>query len=208
MNDVVKQMAQDRRNAQQQTRADPEDCAKHLREWRTLMGEPDEIRVLAIDPGSMTSGYVIWDGKAIDVRGNVGNHILVRGMEALHAGHLVVERGFSHARRSLDTDATVLWVGRFMQRWIDLHGGREDSASLMSRSKVSQHLYAGKPKDVLVRKALIARFGEPGKKGAPGLMYGLTGDAVQAFALAVAWYDLHCAEKESKHAQPDATQGA
>jgi ketopantoate reductase len=77
MNDVVKQMAQDCRNAcanaeaiydaledmcrlpprvrrvtceaveeicsiaQQQTRADPEDCAKRLREWRELLEKTD-----------------------------------------------------------------------------------------------------------------------------------------------------------------------
>ncbi len=45
------------------------------------------------------------------------------------------------------------------------------------------------------RQALIDRFGVPGTKKSPGMMYGLHKDMIQAFAVAVTYFDMNKEEK-------------
>jgi hypothetical protein len=44
-------------------------------------------------------------------------------------------------------------------------------------------------KDSNIRQALIDRFGEPGTKKVPGLLYGIKKDEWSALALGVFWHD-------------------
>ena len=50
-------------------------------------------------------------------------------------------------------------------------------------------------KDSNIRQALIDRFGVPGTKKSPGMMYGLHKDMIQAFAVAVTYFDMNKEEK-------------
>lgn len=81
---------------------------------------------------------------------------------------------------------TVRWIGIFEEAL----RSKCVPVQLVYRPAIKSHLCrSGRAKDANVRQALIDRFGEPGKKSAPGSTYGLSGDAWSAFAIAVTVYD-------------------
>lgn len=78
---------------------------------------------------------------------------------------------------------TCVWVGRYMQCWLDRGGPVER----VLRKDIKKHLKA--VNDAGVRARLIERFGAPGTKHAPGKLYGVVGDQWAALALAVYAHD-------------------
>jgi len=78
---------------------------------------------------------------------------------------------------------TVFWSGRFWEAW-------KGEKYLMPRLEVKKHIcHNGSAKDSNIRHALIDRFGEPGRKKEPGLLYGVKKDIWAALAIAVTWID-------------------
>jgi hypothetical protein len=150
------------------------------------------MTILAIDPGPTESAFVAWhvptgDPPRIMNSGKVTNYQLIsyldRMTDEIH-WRLVVERFQSHAMPiGEECLETVRWEGRFLQVW------GKDAVS-MPRMKVKQHLcHDSRAKDSNIRQALIDRFGKPGTKKAPGLLYGVSGDVWAALALAVTYVD-------------------
>jgi hypothetical protein len=81
-----------------------------------------------------------------------------------------------------DLFETALWVGRFIQaaeqigmKWEKIY--RKDVKLFFCQSM--------RAKDGNIRQALIDRFGHPGKKKAPGRLYGVSGDEWSALAVSV-----------------------
>lgn len=154
--------------------------------------------ILAIDPGSEQSAYVLYEAGRILAHGIVPNGAVVDlfgdSFEAFMASDVVIEQiasyGMPVGREVFDT---VFWCGRFYQAawdagWRDLHQ--------MPRREVKLHLcQSARAKDANVRQALLDRFGgekaAKGCKASPGPLYGLRKDEWQAAALAVAWWDQH-----------------
>ena len=146
--------------------------------------------ILAIDPGSEQSAYVLWDGKSILSMAIYPNHTLLDLLQdwpLKSEKFLVVEQvasyGMAVGKTIFDT---VFWSGRFCEAWLNAGTGFHS----LPRKAVKMHLcHSMRAKDSNIRQSLIDRFGAPGTKKAPGLTYGLKKDLWQAFALAVTYYD-------------------
>lgn len=157
--------------------------------------------LLAIDPGNELSAFVVWDGECILRKGKVENDRLLYMVkqelcEAIVQGYrleTVIEQ-IAHYGTGMPAGRTVfdtcLWIGRFFQLIVSCD---EPPPRLIERRKVKMHLCgSARAKDGNVRQALIDRYGEPGTKKNPGMLYGVSADVWQALGLAVtAW---ECAE--------------
>ena len=78
---------------------------------------------------------------------------------------------------------TCVWIGRFVQACpLEAH--------LVYRADIKMHIcHSMRARDSNVRQALIDRFGKPGTKKNPGILYGIKKDEWSALALAVYWED-------------------
>lgn len=149
--------------------------------------------VLAIDPGTVASGVVIWDGARVHF-----SEAKVPNEDALRmAGHAewattvaieTMETSYG-SRLGKETMQTLLWAGRFWEA--AARSRSEDRVVLMPRGEVKSYIAVRKANDADIRHALIERLGAPGLKASPGITYGVKGDAWQALALAVTVRDGH-----------------
>jgi len=146
------------------------------------------MRVLAIDPGTEQSGYVVYEDGIVREAQIATNEVMLSVVELWRcAGDttLAVEWVESYGMPvGREVFETVLWVGRFVERW----GGNFER---IPRRAVKLAL-CGSPraKDTNVRQALIDRFG--GSRGAAigtkknqGPLYGITSHMMSALAVAV-----------------------
>ena len=146
------------------------------------------MKILAIDPGNLESGFVVWDGQKIIEFGKWDNKELLSCLNQNRIEHNIccIEMVASYG---MPVGATVfetcVWIGRFYQCACFCH-----DVHLVFRKDVKIHLCGQtRAKDSNIIQALKDRFGEKGTKKAPGLTYGLSKDVWQAFALAVTYYD-------------------
>lgn len=157
--------------------------------------------LLAVDPGPVESGWVVYDAAAHAVleHGTQQNETLTRTvrMAALDSlmvpkPHLlavekVVAYGMAVGQETFDT---AHWSGRFVEAW----GGRH---LLVPRREVKQYLTGSViGTDASVNAAVRDRFGGSRCKGTkkhPGPLHGFSGDAWAALALALtaAWKEGH-----------------
>ena len=155
--------------------------------------------IMAIDPGTKTSGLVVYDvaRRAVRVSFDGVENSLVPSYVSEHVrdydGHVVVEWLSCYgARVGSETFETCWWAGRFAEA----AGG--DSYRLF-RKDVVRHLLGGggstgPGRDSAVRAVMLDRFG-PGRtlaigtKSKPGPLYYVKGHAMQALAVAVTWAD-------------------
>lgn len=146
------------------------------------------MKILAIDPGTKKSAYVIWDGKHILDMGIKFNNQFIVALYQMPPGNLVVEQvrsyGMAIGATTLDT---VFWSGRFCEAW-------RGDWSLMPRMDVKMHLcHNSRANDSNIRQALIDRF-EPTLKPRQRpktILKGVSKDIWAAVALAVTWWDLN-----------------
>lgn len=165
------------------------------------------MRILAIDPGTTLSGYVLLAGTTVEASGVLPNAMLLDVVlpHAIESGALlaVEEMAGQGPNRpvGLDEFRTARWSGRFEQRWLD-RGGVLPRFVLRREVKLAL-LNAATGNDAQVRCALMnlwggeeAALGPKGqkvKKGqAPirGPLYGVSSHAWSALAVAVTMRDL------------------
>jgi len=159
--------------------------------------------ILAIDPGTTRSGFVITDSLLNILKsGKIENTSIL-----FEIARVISERGdvwlpiemMKHLGKNVSaggaTFETCVWIGRFKQFAID-SGLSEDRIKFIYRHEEKMNLCKTmKANDKSIRIALAERFapGEPnfgkGTKGKPGFFYGVANDAWQAFAVAVTFYD-------------------
>ncbi len=142
--------------------------------------------VLAIDPGPEESGWCLLGADGVPTHaGNDPNDALL-GRLHTHAADLVIEMVASYGMPvGRDIFATCVWIGRFQQATPE-----PERVTLTPRLDVKLHLcHSPRAKDANVWQALVDRFGAPGTKKAPGVLYGITKHARAALALAVTHYD-------------------
>lgn len=153
------------------------------------------MTVLAIDPGSTESAFVVW-GSPLE-HGKLDNDDLLfrlRNHGTFFPGctHLAIEMAQSFgAKVWSQVFTTVLWTGRFVEAWTDATGLEH---TLMSRLHVKTHVTgSARARDGQVRQCLLDRYGGKdaavGTKQAPGPLRGVTADRWAALAIAVAWSD-------------------
>jgi hypothetical protein len=148
--------------------------------------------VLAVDPGSEQSAFVLWDGRQVLEHQRVSNGFVLAYVVTERFAvrpTLVVEQVESFGMAvGAEVFDTVWWAGRFHQAWT-LRGFR---AERLPRSAVKLHLCGSRrAKDTNIRQALIDKFG--GKERAvgssinPGPLYGVKADEWAALAVAITW---------------------
>lgn len=150
------------------------------------------LRILAVDPGTTESAYVVLKGGLPTFAAKVGNAEALRAvrlMAQLHQAEiLAVEMVASYGMPvGREVFQTCLWAGRFVEAW-DLYGR---PFRLVYRSEVKSHLcHSARANDANIRAALLDKFG-PGRaaavgtKKAPGPLYGIKNDMWAALAVAV-----------------------
>lgn len=143
--------------------------------------------VLAIDPGTTESAFVVWDGKVIHSGFIPNEEMLPIVATAVNSGidliaiEMIACYGMAVGKETFET---CVWIGRFMER-------ATRPVHRVTRLAVKMHLcHTAKAKDANVRQALIDKHGAPGTKKAPGPTYGVSGHLWAA--LAVADYAAEC----------------
>lgn len=156
------------------------------------------MRLLAIDPGSTHSAYVVVDDDLEPIWfDKIPNQELIESTHLHTVNHVVIEQ-IGHYGTGMPAGQTVfdtcVWIGRFYQQ--AFRGVTVEGIHLVPRREVKLHLCGqAKANDGNIRQALIDRFaseqrnGGKGVKNEPGFFYGFHSDIWQCFALAVYWMD-------------------
>ncbi len=151
----------------------------------------NSLQILGIDPGASQSAFVLWTGKKILDKSICPNEEL---LDILIGDYLDVASIAEDIVLAIESMVhitmggksivdTLLWAGRFYQAW---QGEKEFVPVHVVRKAL------GAKNDKWIRIALIQRFGLPGTKQKPGLLYGLGGKGYhlwRAFSVAVAHMD-------------------
>jgi hypothetical protein len=150
--------------------------------------------VIGIDPGPTESAFVIWDGVKVRQFGNMNNEEMRQYLDGDHENVpddmpvCVIEqiRGFGVMASDKLFD-TCWWSGRFYEAY-------PGESVMLPRKEAAAHVcgQGGISKDGFVREALIARFGPPGNKKQPGMLYGISSHVWAALAVAVTYLDKCC----------------
>jgi hypothetical protein len=136
--------------------------------------------ILAIDPGTTQSAFLLWNGTVLD-SGLVDNQILLWKLKegelpaSLCAIEMIASYGMPVGREVFET---CVWIGQFIER-----------AGMVTyrvyRKDVKIHLCGtNKAKDGNIRQALIDKHGAPGTKKHPGRTYGIHSHLWAALAVA------------------------
>lgn len=139
--------------------------------------------ILALDPGTSQTGWVLLKDGAVADSGVHPNHDVLRWVQAgQDADVLAIEmmraRGMP---TSNDEFRTLVWIGRFQQAWRD-----PEAVRLVYRQDVKLHVCGSmKAKDANIRAALLDQVGPQGKKSAPGPTFGVKSHAWAALGVAV-----------------------
>lgn len=153
------------------------------------------IKIMAIDPGSTESAYVIWDGERIYERAKISNKEMLDRI-SLWDGFpysVAIEQIKGYNMSVGDTIfETCFWSGRFYHEALRYNFIVER----IPRKEIVAHLCgSAKGGDSHVIHALVERFApdQPNKgkgtKKDPGFFFGFSKDIWQAFAVAVTYYD-------------------
>lgn len=143
-------------------------------------------KILAIDPGTLESGWVILEGRrVVDSGVSLNGCVLLTIAEwrdAL-AIEMIASYGMPVGREVFET---CVWIGRFVQAY-----RYSQLAQLVYRKDVKMHLCGtSKAKDPHIRQALIDLIGPQGKKADPGPTYGVKSHAWAALAVAAVALDI------------------
>jgi Holliday junction resolvasome RuvABC endonuclease subunit len=156
------------------------------------------MKILAIDPGNIESGYAIIempDFKLIEF-GKVKNEELLADIEDRFvydttidavAVEMVASYGMAVGKSVFDT---CVWIGRFVQALAN------DGVDYVYRKDEKMCLCGSmKAKDSNIRQALIDRYAKhdfkngKGVKKNPDTFYGVSKDVWQAIAVGVTYYE-------------------
>jgi len=141
------------------------------------------MRILAIDPGTEKSAWVVWDSKngTILWAEKESNEILLTRLRSHGFFERAVIEGISSF--GMPVGREVFETCYFIGRCLEITNGH---SQVLPRHAVKVHIcHNPRAKDSNIRQALIDRFGPPGTKKNPGLLYGISGDLWQALALAI-----------------------
>lgn len=150
------------------------------------------MRILAIDPGPIESGFVdiISEGGEVKVlRGRkVHNEEVIEyissgyGVEVV-ACEMIASYGMAVGAEVFET---CVWIGRFMQHTHHLMR----KFDRITRKQVCLNLCGSpKAKDANIRAALIDRLGVQGTKKNPGPTFGISGDMWSALGVGITFLD-------------------
>jgi len=151
-------------------------------------------RILAIDPGTFESAYIVWDGEQIGEFDILPNENILLKILQPNIDELIIEKvacyGMPIGKSTIDT---VEWIGRFDQQWFLLSNKR---AILITKNQVQlHHCKTTKSVDANVIQVLrdkyaygIRNYGK-GTKKEHGFFYGFKEDIWDAFALCTCYME-------------------
>lgn len=146
--------------------------------------------IFAIDPGPTRSGWCLYDGNHVIDSGTSDNSDVLGWIKDSPARILAIEMIASYGMAvGASVFETVRWIGRFQQAWRN-----PEAVQLAYRKDIKMHLcHSMRAKDANIRQALLDRFPatgggktpQVGTKSKPGPLYGVSGHAWSALAVAV-----------------------
>ena len=151
------------------------------------------MRILAIDPGSAESAWVLIDADtrrptafAKEPNADLLDKLWKSADYQLAAIEMIASYGMAVGAEVFDT---CVWIGRFYEA-IQLDS--TEPVHLVKRQPIKlHHCHDSKAKDSNIRQALVDRFAPgvsnygKGTKARPGWFHGFKADCWQAYALAV-----------------------
>lgn len=153
--------------------------------------------ILAIDPGTTQSAYVVYDDGALVEFGILENHDLLDYIATElnlrdDCNKMYIEMVASYGMAVGKTVfETCVWIGRIIETWGYAFGGEWD---YIYRKDVKMHLCGQtKAKDSNIRQAIMDLYGSErkiaiGTKGNRGPLYGVSKDVWAALGVAItAW---------------------
>lgn len=149
--------------------------------------------LLAIDPGPEESAYCYYDTeKALPESFGIVSNQHMRTLIQSYGGYVVIEEICSYGMPvGKEVFGTCIWIGRFWELALEACG----KVALMPRLDVKLHICKStKANDSTIRQALIDKFGPPGKKKSPGVLYKMKEDQWAALALAVTYAETKAAD--------------
>ena len=155
--------------------------------------------VLAIDPGPEKSAWVVWNGSEILGKGTQDNSELdIHTRDFPDWDFAVIEMIASYGMPvGQEVFDTCVWIGRFTEQIIQ----GCCSPDYLFRKEVKLHMCNSlRANDSNIRAALIDRFGRPGTKKAPGILYKVNNDERAALAVAITWWDKNSEDIRSRRA--------
>jgi hypothetical protein len=144
-------------------------------------------RVIAIDPGTQKSAFLVWDGIKVvhaEIMPNEEVRDILVEQHIATCPHLLAIEWIASYGMAVGAEVfeTCMWVGRFAECWLR----RTDTLpTLVKRAEVKMHhCHSMKAKDANIRQALIDKYGPPGTKKAQGITYGIGTHLWSALAIA------------------------
>ena len=150
--------------------------------------------ILAIDPGSTESAYVILDKNLKPLKfGKVDNETLIddlnmdRFQRVTDVEYFAIEMFASYGMAvGKEVFETCVWIGRFWEN------SNLKNRQMIYRKEEKINLCGSmRAKDSNIIQALKDRFGDKGTKANPGWFYGFSKDVWQAYAVGVTYYDMY-----------------
>lgn len=155
--------------------------------------------VLAIDPGSSDSAWVLCNGMNIIAKAKEDNHEAIKSFNSILSEkdnvEIVIEypapRGQPMYTQIVDT---IFWIGMFVHATV----GDKGKYTRIDRKDVKMHLCGNtKAKDGNVRAALLSRYpasgggkiGQIGIKNNPGPLFGVSNDIWAALGVAITFME-------------------
>lgn len=147
------------------------------------------MRILAIDPGKRV-GIVIWEPNIPRISHTIydQDQSLEYMREVAQGGcgifHYVGIEMIGHYGSGMPAGKDIFDTCVFIGRVIEIL--KSYGPILIQRREIKIHFCGNmRAKDGNIRQALIDRFGPPGVKKSPGILYGIKGDEWQALALGI-----------------------
>ena len=145
---------------------------------------------LGIDPGTAQSAYVLYNisplGSEIVCKGIYPNEEFIANIRILIATYPFIAYIEDVGCYGMPVGREVFEMVRFSGRLQQIFLDEEVKFKFIPRREIKLYFCNSmKAKDGNIRQALIDRFGEPGTKNNPGILYGVKADIWSALALAV-----------------------
>jgi hypothetical protein len=139
-------------------------------------------RVLALDPGTTETAYVVFDGATVHAKGFLPNAqmlALIKSGDLMPYDEAAIEMVACYGMPvGRETFETCVWIGRFIERV-------KVKCEYVYRKDVKMHLCGSmRAKDGNVRQALIDKHGTVGTKKNQGPLYGFSSHLWAALAVA------------------------
>lgn len=152
------------------------------------MSTSDRLPLLAIDPGTNESAWVIWDGHVVAEHAIEKNTVVLERLRTAtfdRCRSLAIEMIASYGMAvGAEVFETCVWIGRFIEQW-EMGTGPRPWRKVYRREVKMELCGSARAKDPNIRRALLDRVGPQGNKKSPGPTYGISKDGWAALGVAI-----------------------